>query len=63
MKCGMEKAADAGRSCPAYPNFGRICWSVAGTFAETRMQCVSAQKLGDCRKCEFYNRVEVTKDL
>lgn len=63
MKCGVEKSADAGRSCPAYPNYGRICWSVAGTFSETRVQGVMAQKLGDCRKCEYYIRVEVTRDL
>jgi signal transduction histidine kinase len=61
-KCGVDKP-DVDWSCPAYPNFGRICWSVAGTFAETKVQCAKAQKLGDCRKCEFYTRLEVARDL
>ncbi len=56
MKCGRDK--DATIKCPAYPNFGRICWAVAGTFCEGKVQGTFAQKYEDCRKCEFYQRVK-----
>lgn len=34
LKCGIE--GDKERTCPAYPDFGRICWAIAGTFCEKR---------------------------
>ncbi|MEW6714846.1 MAG: ATP-binding protein [Nitrospirota bacterium] len=55
MKCGRDK--DATIKCPACSNFGRICWAVAGTFCEGKVQGTFAQKYEDCRKCEFYQRV------
>lgn len=61
LKCGIEE--DKERTCPAYPDFGRICWAIAGTFCEKRVQCFYAQKIGDCKKCEFYQRVVMRKDL
>jgi len=54
IRCGVEKDGNAAERCPAYPNFGRICWSVAGTLSETRVECGVARKIGDCRKCAFY---------
>lgn len=54
MKCGRDK--DATIKCPAYPNFGRICWVVAGTFCEGKVQGTFAQKYEDCEKCEFYQK-------
>ncbi|MBI4654400.1 MAG: GHKL domain-containing protein [Nitrospirae bacterium] len=63
-KCGVEKAEGAiGMRCTAHPNYGRICWVVAGTFCGRGVSGAIAQKLGDCRKCEFYQRVVVRKDL
>jgi signal transduction histidine kinase len=56
MKCGRDK--DATIKCPSYPNFGRSCWAVAGTFCEGKVQGTFAQKYEDCRKCEFYQRVK-----
>ncbi|GAB4545070.1 MAG: ATP-binding protein [Thermodesulfovibrionia bacterium] len=56
MKCGRDR--DATMKCPAYPDFGRICWVVAGTFCEGKVQGTFAQKYEDCRKCEFYQRVK-----
>jgi two-component system NtrC family sensor kinase len=56
MKCGRDK--DATAKCPAYPNFGRICWVVAGTFCEGKVQGTFAQKYEDCRKCDFYQMVK-----
>ena len=64
LKCGVEKAEGAAQMmCPAYPNYGRICWAVAGTFCGGKVSGAIAQKLGDCKKCEFYRRVAVLKDL
>ncbi|MDA8171889.1 MAG: ATP-binding protein [Nitrospiraceae bacterium] len=55
MKC--EGKRDASIKCPAYPNFGRICWVVAGTFCEGKVQGIYAQKWEDCKKCDFYIKV------
>ncbi len=55
MKCGRDK--DASLKCPAYPHFGRICWVVAGTFCEGKIQGSFAQKSEDCKKCRFYQMV------
>ncbi len=54
MKC--EKDANGGVQCPASPNFGRVCWAVAGTFCQGTVQGTFAQKYDDCKKCEFYNK-------
>jgi hypothetical protein len=63
-KCGVENAEGAANfRCPAYSDYGRICWTVAGTFCGKKVQGAIAQKLGNCRKCEFYQRVAITKDL
>jgi signal transduction histidine kinase len=63
MHCGMESAEEARKNCPAYPNYGRICWSIAGSFADEKARCVPMEKIHDCRKCEFYDRVQVRQDL
>lgn len=55
MKCGRDK--DSALKCPAYPNFGRTCWAVAGTFCDGKAQGTFAEKYEDCRKCEFYRKV------
>ena len=60
MRCGVEKSENAATTCPAFPNYGRICWSVAGTMSDTKVHCSVAEKLGDCRKCPFY---EIVKPL
>jgi two-component system NtrC family sensor kinase len=60
MECGRNK--DAATKCPAYPNFGRICWAVAGTFCEGKVQGTFAQKCEDCRKCGFYETVEKQRE-
>lgn len=57
MRCGVEKSENAAARCPAFPNYGRICWSVAGTLSETKVHCTVAEKIGDCRKCSFYETV------
>ncbi len=57
MRCGVEKSGNAAERCPAFPNYGRICWCVAGTLSETKVHCPVAGKIGDCRKCTFYEIV------
>lgn len=57
MRCGVEKSGNAAERCPAFPNYGRICWSVAGTLSETKLYCPVGEKTGDCRKCTFYEIV------
>jgi hypothetical protein len=57
MKCGREKGginADRLGICPAYPNDGRRCARVAGTFCEGKIHGSFAIRLKDCMKCEFY---------
>jgi two-component system NtrC family sensor kinase len=60
MKCGRDK--DASTKCPAYPNFGRICWAVAGTFCQGKVQGTFAQKYEDCRKCDFYQMAKKLRE-
>ena len=63
-KCGVEKAEGAaGMRCPAYPNYGRVCWAIAGTFCGQKVSGAIAQKLGDCKKCTFYEHLAVSKDM
>lgn len=59
MKCGRDK--DSEIKCPAYPYFGRVCWVVAGTFCEGKVQGSFAQKYENCTKCEFYQKIRANK--
>ncbi len=59
-KCGRDK--DATSKCPAYANFGRICWAVAGTFCESKVQGTFAQKYEDCRKCDYYQMLKKARE-
>jgi signal transduction histidine kinase len=68
IKCGVESAEGAAFiRCPSYPDYGRICWAVAGSFCGKKITCFPsgsiANKLGDCSKCEFYKGVVVRKDI
>jgi hypothetical protein len=63
-KCGVENAEGAvNLMCPAYPDYGRICWAIAGTFCGKKVNGAIAQKIGNCKKCRFYQGVVVTKDI
>jgi signal transduction histidine kinase len=57
MRCGADITGNAAERCPAFPNYGRICWSVAGTLSKTRVHCPVALEIGDCHKCTFYGIV------
>jgi hypothetical protein len=56
-KCGKEK------NCPAYSYHGRICWYIAGTFCGGKVQGEYAKKIKDCRKCEFYIKLVLKKEI
>ena len=34
-------------------NGGRVCWAIAGTVCDGRVQGTCAHKLRDCLKCDF----------
>ncbi|MDH4027788.1 MAG: hypothetical protein OEU95_03020 [Nitrospirota bacterium] len=71
-KCGRELGGiDADRLgvCPAAidassdglnkgMNGGRICWAIAGTFCNDRVQGTFAEKESTCMSCDFYKRVK-----
>lgn len=72
MKCGREpggKNADESGVCPAAAanvfdgfnsgrNGGRICWLIAGTFCNKKVQGKFAEKRHSCKDCEFYKQVQ-----
>ncbi len=60
MRCNRARE-DAGDPCPAWPNFGRACWAVAGTQCEGAPQGTQARNLGDCADCGFF-RERVFRD-
>jgi hypothetical protein len=53
MGCNQERV----QSCPAYPDYGRLCWPVAGTKCPTGARGEHARKIKDCESCEFFNAV------
>ena len=75
-KCGRQpgghKVQDLG-ICPATvekalngahggKNGGRSCWVVAGSLCGGKIQGTYAQKLTNCWRCEFMNRVKQEED-
>jgi hypothetical protein len=71
-KCGRQpgghKVAELG-ICPATvladldgthggKNGGRACWAIAGSLCGGKVQGTYAQKLHDCWRCEFMNKVK-----
>jgi signal transduction histidine kinase len=61
MQCKQDVNHD--ESCPAYPNFGRICWAVAGTLCAGKIHGTYAQKIHDCHKCGYYSMMQATQQL
>lgn len=70
-KCGREpggsKVMELG-VCPAATetrlagvhggnNGGRICWAVAGTFCNAKVQGSFALKINNCMQCDFFSLV------
>ena len=72
MKCGREPGGtkvDEFGICPAAADLsfdginsgicgGRICWAVAGTFCDGKVQGTFAEKRDSCMSCSFYKTVQ-----
>ncbi len=70
-KCGRESGGcniDEFGICPASDNCrgdgindgknsGRVCWAVAGTFCNGKIQGEFAEKQSGCMECEFFKQV------
>lgn len=60
-KCGREaggaKAKELG-VCPAYPDYGRMCWHCVGTLCGGKIQGTFAQKCKTCLVCDFFTKVK-----
>lgn len=55
MNCGRDKSND----CPAYPNYGRECWWVAGTKCRAVSQGTFAEKYENCSQCPWFRKIEM----
>ncbi|MCX5906175.1 MAG: hypothetical protein NTY64_03050 [Deltaproteobacteria bacterium] len=53
MGCGPDRQ----KSCPAYPDYGRLCWPIAGTKCSRGVTGIHAQTIGNCEKCDFFKLV------
>lgn len=72
MKCGREPGGTKVNEfgiCPAAADLsfdginsgicgGRICWAVAGTFCDGKVQGTFAEKRESCMSCSFYKTVQ-----
>jgi methyl-accepting chemotaxis protein len=62
-KCGRipggNKIGEFG-ICPAYPDHGKDCWAVAGTFCGGKVQASVGDKIGGCMVCNFYKELHST---
>jgi len=57
-KCGREVARD----CNAViKNAGNFCWMFAGTMCGGVPQGTFVEKVGDCKKCDFYQYAQEFK--
>lgn len=75
MQCGREPGGSNALTkgvCPASTsenldgvNFGkkggRICWLVAGTFCDGKIQGTFAEKKESCRECSFYKEIQAAE--
>lgn len=52
-KCGKDQTGE----CPAYPRAGNICYLMAGTMCEGKLQGSYVLKIDGCRECDFYKTV------
>lgn len=53
MGCGREKDG----ACPAYPDYGRLCWPTAGTKCQSGSRGIYARQIKDCELCDFFKAV------
>jgi methyl-accepting chemotaxis protein len=57
-KCGREVTMD----CPAVvKKAGDLCWMVAGTLCGGQAQGTFVKKIGNCKKCDFFEYMQQRK--
>jgi hypothetical protein len=72
-KCGRENQNELG-ICPAVTeekahkinggkNGGRVCWAVAGTYCNGKVQGTYAEKVITCSECDFRMKVREEERL
>jgi hypothetical protein len=55
--CWEFKNCQVKDECPAYPMFGKLCFSVKGTLCEGQVQGDYQEKIARCRaECDFYKQ-------
>lgn len=57
MQCAREAGGEKARElgvCPAYPDHGRRCASMPGTFCGGQVQGDGPQKRSSCMNCDFF---------
>ena len=58
MNCWEFKECESKEECPAYPIYGRLCFSVEGTLCEGKVQGIYREKIQRCRDtCDFYKDI------
>lgn len=58
QNCWEALNCDKKEQCPAYPNFGKTCFSVEGTLCRGTKQGKYLDKVNECReKCPFYKQL------
>jgi len=65
LNCGREgggaNVGDLG-VCPAWPDNGKTCFSVAKTLCKGVVQGNYEQKIQNCRVCEVYEKIVMDAD-
>lgn len=64
MVCGREKGGAneyINGICPAYPDSGGNCYSIAGTYCDGEVQCTCARELRNCVRCSFFQKIHSQK--
>ena len=66
LKCGREKGGknvDEKGICPAYPDYGRFCWTMSGTLCDKEVHGTFATKKLHCINCKFFVKVKDEEDI
>lgn len=56
MNCWEFKNCGSENECPAHPNNGKICFSVAKTLCDGVVQGDYQAKCKYCRECDYYKK-------
>jgi hypothetical protein len=56
-KCWETMQCRRRDECPAFPDYGRACFAVTGTFCQGQDQGSYRLKIRKCRNCGFYEEL------